>query len=270
LLQRFRRGQNGGPTLLFLRYAERVHALASAQFSPGLAARITPDDIVQSVFRTFFRRAAGGQYDVPEGEEIWKLLLVIALHKIRDAGDYHRAARRDVRQTVDGGYVVLAETTSSNLPGLTNHGASDVWAVRFSSTGAILWNQLYGGSGVEHARAIQSLANGKYAFLADTTASGGDVAGTFQGVSDIWVVGLTAAATPSVVQVPTGTALPTDTNGDGLYDDVNGNGRGDFNDVVVYFNEMSWISANEPMALFDYNGNGRIDFADVVWLFNNL
>ena len=69
---------------------------------PGLAARVAPDDIVQSVFRTFFRRAAKGQYDVPEGEEIWKLLLVIALHKIRDAGDYHRAARRDVRQTAGG------------------------------------------------------------------------------------------------------------------------------------------------------------------------
>jgi RNA polymerase sigma-70 factor (ECF subfamily) len=102
LLQRFRHGQNGGPTLLFLRYADRVRALASAQFSPGLAARMAPEDIVQSVFRTFFRRAATGQYDVPEGEEIWKLLLVIALHKIRDAGDYHRAARRDVRQTAGG------------------------------------------------------------------------------------------------------------------------------------------------------------------------
>ena len=33
---------------------------------------------------------------------------------------------------------------------------------------------------------------------------------------------------------------------------------------------MTWISANEPTALFDYNGNGRIDFADVVWLFNHL
>jgi PKD repeat protein len=33
---------------------------------------------------------------------------------------------------------------------------------------------------------------------------------------------------------------------------------------------MTWIAANEPVALFDYNGNGRIDFADVVGLFNNL
>jgi RNA polymerase sigma-70 factor (ECF subfamily) len=102
LLLRFRRGQDDGPTLLYLRYAGRLRALAAAQSAPGLAARVDPEDIVQSVFRTFFRRAAGGQYDVPQGEEIWKLLLVIALHKIRNAGEFHRAARRDVRQTAGG------------------------------------------------------------------------------------------------------------------------------------------------------------------------
>ncbi|MEN6341437.1 MAG: nitroreductase [Methanospirillum sp.] len=75
---------------------------------------------------------------------------------------------------------------------------------------------------------------------------------------------------PAVLQVPTGTGLPTDTDGDGVYDDVNGNGRRDFADVVLYFNEMSWIVANEPVPAFDGNANGRIDFADLVRLFNNL
>ena len=77
-------------------------------------------------------------------------------------------------------------------------------------------------------------------------------------------------AMPAVAAVPGGAGLPEDTNDDGKYDDVNGNGRADFADVVLYFNQMLWIAANEPVALFDYNGNGRIDFADVVWLFNNL
>ena len=62
-----------------------------------------PDDIVQSVFRTFFRRAAQGQYDVPAGDELWKLFLVIGLNKIRAVAAYHKAAKRDVRQTAAGG-----------------------------------------------------------------------------------------------------------------------------------------------------------------------
>ena len=70
--------------------------------------------------------------------------------------------------------------------------------------------------------------------------------------------------------IPGGAAAPRDLDDDGMYEDVNGNGREDFADVVLYFNQMTWIAANEPIAAFDYNGNGRIDFADVVWLFNHL
>jgi len=65
-------------------------------------------------------------------------------------------------------------------------------------------------------------------------------------------------------------ASPLDLNGDNKYEDVNGNGRKDFGDVVLYFNQVTWIETNEPIAAFDNNGDGRIDFADVTWLFNNL
>ena len=75
---------------------------------------------------------------------------------------------------------------------------------------------------------------------------------------------------PGVVAVPGGAGVPTSIGGNGKYDDVNGNGRADFADVVLYFNQMSWVAANEPLSAFDYNGNSRIDFADVVWLFNLL
>ncbi len=76
--------------------------------------------------------------------------------------------------------------------------------------------------------------------------------------------------TPGSIAVPGGTGVPGDLDGDGFCEDVNGNGRVDFADVVLFFNQMSWIAANEPTGLFDYNGNGRIDFADVVWLFTHL
>ena len=75
---------------------------------------------------------------------------------------------------------------------------------------------------------------------------------------------------PVLVAVPGGAGLPSDADADGVFDDVNGNGRSDFADVVLFFNQMSWIAANEPVSAFDYNGNDRIDFADVVWLFNHL
>lgn len=102
LLARFRAGQDDAATRLYLRYADRLRALAARQTAGDLKSRVDPDDIVQSVFRTFFRRAARGEYDVPEGEELWKLFLVIALNKVRATGAYHHAARRDTRNTTGG------------------------------------------------------------------------------------------------------------------------------------------------------------------------
>jgi RNA polymerase sigma-70 factor (ECF subfamily) len=102
LLRRYRRGEEDAATELYLRYAGRLRILADTRASPELKQRIDPDDIVQSVFRTFFRRAGVGQYDAPTGDELWKLFLVIGLNKIRKVAAYHKAAKRDVRQTAVG------------------------------------------------------------------------------------------------------------------------------------------------------------------------
>ncbi|KAF5063394.1 Glycosyl hydrolases family 17 [anaerobic digester metagenome] len=71
----------------------------------------------------------------------------------------------------------------------------------------------------------------------------------------------------SLLQLPGGMDRPNDLDGDGLVEDVNGNQRTDFADVVLFFNQMDWITGNEPVGAFDWNGNGRIDFADIVRLF---
>jgi len=99
LVRRLRDGEGDAASDLYLRYADRLHRLARKQTSAELARRVEPEEIVQSVFRTFFRRVNVGVYSVPEGKELWGLFLVIALNKIRHAAVYHRAARRDIRKT---------------------------------------------------------------------------------------------------------------------------------------------------------------------------
>jgi RNA polymerase sigma-70 factor, ECF subfamily len=112
LLRRFRGGDEDAATQLYLRYAGRLRTLAAAKAGTALAARFDPEDIVQSVFRTFFRRAAAGEYEVPEGDELWKLFLVIGLNKVRTVAAHHKAAKRDVRHTA-GGDAVEASPPSS-------------------------------------------------------------------------------------------------------------------------------------------------------------
>jgi len=62
----------------------------------------------------------------------------------------------------------------------------------------------------------------------------------------------------------------TDPNHDGLYEDINGNGILDFNDVVAYYDNIDWIVENMQLEFFDYNKNGLIEFDDVVMLYDML
>jgi len=102
LLNRVRLGSEDAATHLYLRYAQRLRGLVRAQSSSELARRVDVEEIVQSIFGSFFRGASQGYYDVPVGEELWKLFLVIALNKIRAKGAFHRATKRDVRRTLEG------------------------------------------------------------------------------------------------------------------------------------------------------------------------
>lgn len=92
-------GDQDAATQLYLRYARRLNSLVESQCSTELAHRAGVDDIVQSIFGSFFRLIRQGFYDAPDGEELWGLLLVIAIHKVREKAVYHRAAKRDMRRT---------------------------------------------------------------------------------------------------------------------------------------------------------------------------
>jgi RNA polymerase sigma-70 factor (ECF subfamily) len=100
LVRRLRQGSGDAATQLYLRYVRRLRALARARSSTRLSRLVDADDIVQSIFGSFFRGAGQRLYDVPVGDDLWRLLVVIALNKIRSKANYFLAAKRDARLTV--------------------------------------------------------------------------------------------------------------------------------------------------------------------------
>jgi RNA polymerase sigma-70 factor (ECF subfamily) len=102
LLRRLREGNQDAAAELYERYVERLRALTRANRPAALSRTLDVDDIVQSVFANFFQKAGQGEYDVPAGEELWKLFLVMALNKIRAKSNYYLAEKRDVRLTMGG------------------------------------------------------------------------------------------------------------------------------------------------------------------------
>ena len=100
LLQMFRTGNEDAASELYGRYAERLDYLASRGIGSDMRSLVGSEDVVQSIFRTFFRRAAAGDYEVPEDSELWNLLVTISLNKIRTIGLHYRRQKRNVSRTV--------------------------------------------------------------------------------------------------------------------------------------------------------------------------
>jgi PKD repeat protein len=75
---------------------------------------------------------------------------------------------------------------------------------------------------------------------------------------------------PPILALPGQANPPTDSDGDGFWEDLNGNAEPDFNDVQLFFRQMDWIAENEPIALFDFNLNGEIEFNDIQLLFRRI
>lgn len=104
-------------------------------------------------------------------------------------------------------------------------------------------------------------APGTYTIKMRVTSSGGSY-------DEITKAGYIKAQT--ILPLPGQTNPPTDPDHDGLFEDMNGGGSIGFADVVLFFNNVEWIKANEPVSAFDFSGNGAIGFGDVVLFFNQV
>jgi RNA polymerase sigma-70 factor (ECF subfamily) len=102
LVDCLRGGDPRAAAALFDRYAVRLARLAEQHLSRKLAGRVDGEDVVQSVFRTFFHRCARGEFQIDSSAEVWRLLVRLTLRKARAQARRHLAAGRDAGAEVAG------------------------------------------------------------------------------------------------------------------------------------------------------------------------
>lgn len=95
-------------------------------------------------------------------------------------------------QTSDGAFIIAGNTQSNNGDVTLNHGNSDVWVVKVSAQGTLLWQHSFGGFGSEGGTKISPTSDGGCILLAGAYNDDGDVTGT-HGQNDAWVIKLSAA-----------------------------------------------------------------------------
>jgi tRNA A-37 threonylcarbamoyl transferase component Bud32/DNA-directed RNA polymerase specialized sigma24 family protein len=83
---------------LFRRYVGRLTARARSRLSRALAARVDPEDVVQSAYRSFFLLAGDEEVLLRESGDLWRLLVRITLRKVYRSARRHRADCRSVER----------------------------------------------------------------------------------------------------------------------------------------------------------------------------
>jgi RNA polymerase sigma factor (sigma-70 family) len=98
LIQRHQAGDPEAANKIFDHFSRRLCPLAERHLSQKLAGRVEGEDVLQSVFRTFFARSARGEFQIDSRAQLWQLLVKITVLKARQKGRHHTAKKRDARR----------------------------------------------------------------------------------------------------------------------------------------------------------------------------
>lgn len=97
----------------------------------------------------------------------------------------------DVVETSDGSIYVVGGAVSFDADVTGSHGAEDVWVLKLSSDGNLIWSKAFGGSQNERAESIIASSDGNFVIAGYSESTDGDVESN-RGDFDYWVFKMNA------------------------------------------------------------------------------
>lgn len=121
--------------------------------------------------------------------DVWilKLSATGALQWQKSYGGSNFEEAYAIRQTADGGYLVAAQTESTDGDVTGMNGFYDIWILKLNALGNLVWQKSIGGAGQERPNDLV-VVNGNSCLIAGTSNSN-------NGDTDAWVVKLDATGT---------------------------------------------------------------------------
>jgi len=167
-------------------------------------------------------------------------------------GDYVQS----IIQTIDGGYVVIGGTKSSDGDVTMNHGGYDIWICKLDTDGNLIWERSYGGSngeGVSKENSLMQTSDGGYIFIGHTESNNGDIS-LNHGGNDAWLVKINST-------------------GDIEYERTYGGSENDYGRKIIKTNNNYIISINAGSSNGDFSSSGNWivqinENGDILWKTN--
>lgn len=196
----------------------------------------------------------GGDSDIwivkvdPSGNILWE----------KNYGGSDEDVVEDLAVTADGGFAFIGNTYSNDHDVSSLLGTGSMWLVRLDANGNILWERTYGGSSIDHGKALETTPTGGFIIGADCLSTDGDLTNIprFGASVDVWLFEVNAL-------------------GDIVWSNVYG---GTGSDQIIEFNRLSdggymlncYISSNDGHVSTSFGGTDvwlvRVDsVGNIMW-----
>ena len=101
LMVRLQAGDDQAAAAVVHRFTHRLIALARGRLDAD-CARVDPEDVLQSVFKSFFLRQADGRLTLENWQALWAVLAAITVHKCGRWAKHFHSLERDLADEVVG------------------------------------------------------------------------------------------------------------------------------------------------------------------------
>jgi RNA polymerase sigma factor (sigma-70 family) len=98
LMNRLQAGDQDAAAEIFHRFANRLIQLARSRLNAQIRQKVDPEDVMQSVLKSFFHRQTEEAFVLGDWNNLWSLLVKITLRKCGGRVRYFKAVRRDMRR----------------------------------------------------------------------------------------------------------------------------------------------------------------------------
>lgn len=101
LLARLKTGDQDAGTEIVNRFMRRLIGLARKKLDGKMLRKLDPEDVVQSVFRSYFVRQMEGEFQIRDWDNLWSLLALITARKCTNARVRFARKGRNIHLEID-------------------------------------------------------------------------------------------------------------------------------------------------------------------------
>ena len=94
---------------------------------------------------------------------------------------------RAITSSNDGNYLIVGDTRSDDLNISQNAGAADLWVIKITPQGSLLWEKTIGGTNFDVGRSISKTQDNGFLISGSSRSSDGNLI-TNKGLNDAWVL----------------------------------------------------------------------------------